>query len=121
MFSYNSKNTLNRIIFDSNRRRREGVENAAPAPSLVEAKPGKSPAASLLGRKTPSQARSFQSNFCNSVDEVQQQRMNHFSLVPLDLTGMVPPKSEFLSNSIPSISEWRIYARKGINFRVSWL
>jgi hypothetical protein len=82
LFSYNSKNTLNRIIFDSNRRRREGFENAnaSPAPAKSNLTPTKPSGSSLLGRRTPLQTRSFQS-LCHDIDEVQQEREDQLFLL----------------------------------------
>ena len=70
LFSYNSKNTLNRMMFDSTRRRREGFENTVASP--VQEKSGLTPKNSLLARRTPLQRRSFQGN---DIDDPQDREI----------------------------------------------
>jgi len=89
MFPYNSKNTLNRLIFDSNRKRREGVENASASPPKSNPTPKRPAASSLLGRQTPLQTREFQSSFCHDADEVQQIREFRSFLIHALLTYII--------------------------------
>jgi len=83
LFSYNSKNTLNRLIFDSNKRRKEGLENSSSAQPASNPTRKRSAPSSLSGRKTPLQTRVSQNSFCPDADEVQHIREFQFPLSSL--------------------------------------
>lgn len=58
------------MMFDNNRRRREGFENTAGSP--VQGKSGLMAKNSLLGRRTPLQGRSFKEN---DIDDSQEREI----------------------------------------------